>query len=301
MSDGYLFVLHASADETYAVALAAELGGLPMAQGAAAVQFGANIACVQIWSGHGDVSNIPTNTIVCRLNGAALPGALRGLPVADAQGDAAIDAAMLRAPIAALQTELSEKSARARGAAPRLGAAAAPQETRKPSLAARSVYGMAATFAIAGVIGPAIMERAQATGTTSLPPPTAAAVAQPVTAEPATAAVVIPVSSTPALDHALTQDRTHHATAPRVVPAEPVLLVADVVAPAAVPVTDMLLTPVVDAPALDTIAPMVAVPKLAAVTSTSAASIALKDGAQDNVSLGAKDDALTLIHRTVLP
>lgn len=283
MSDAYLFVLHAPADSAYATALATELDGLPLAQGAA-VQFGANVHCVQVWSGHGDLSNTPNNTIVCRLSDAPMPAALRALKAMNAQGDAAIDAATLRPLIAALQADRAEKATRARGAAPRLGAAAAPQEARKPSLAARSAYGMAATFAVAGVIGPMIMERAQATGTTSLPPSTEPAAAQPVAAaEPPTAAVVTQVSSTPALDQALMEHRTHRADVhPETTPADGATLVADVVAPARAPVADMLLAPI-DALDLTAVAPMASVPKLAALSSAGLAPTGVKDEPQSEV------------------
>lgn len=210
MSDRMLFVLHGLADEKYAADLAAQLGGLSMAQGAGAVRFGANVVCVQVWSGAATASNLPDNTVICRLGGAPLPF---GRHVYDAQGDAAADAVALRPMIATLQNQLDESATRSRGTAPRLGATQQVlADRRKPPLAVRSAAGMVVTLGVAGVIAPMIMERAQATSTTSTPPATQAQTSAPLAVTPPPVAQVAAESPTPAVDRWLTEE--HHAAAP---------------------------------------------------------------------------------------
>ena len=240
MSDRMLFVLHGVADEKYAADLAAALGGLSMAQGASPVRFGANVICVQVWSGAATAANLPDNTVICRLGAAPLPF---GRHVYDAQGDAAADAAALRPMIATLQSKLDESATRSRGPAPRLGATQQVlADRRKPPLAVRSAAGMAVTLGVAGVIGPMIMERAQATATTALPPTTQAPATLAVTPPPVVQQAA-PVSATPAVDRWIAEEQAH--AGPLTVAAFTPLVLSASDEAALVPVADIV-PPVLD-------------------------------------------------------
>lgn len=221
MSGEILFVLHGPADEPYAQALAAELGGmtLPLQSQASSLQFGSGVVCVVVWSaalrGSDALAALPVNSIICRLNGAATPRALDAFNSIHSTGSPPDDAAELGNMVTALRAAADQCGVRASKAGPQLGAAT-DAVRRKPPLAVRSAYGMAATLAVAGFVAPTIMERAQANGpeTASAAEPTGApvngadfrraallAIAEQANAAPEAAAPApVALSSTPAFD-----------------------------------------------------------------------------------------------------
>ncbi len=176
MSDGISFVLHAPADEAYAASLAGEIGALTLKLEAGAVsslQFGSGVVCIIVWSEalrpQSDAllgALASAVVLVSRVNGAPLPQSWAGFDVIDARG-AAADAAELAAIAQTYRVAAFDRSAQLQGAA---------ASTKQP-FAARSAYGMAATFAVASLIAPWIMDRAQATDASGvgLQPPSAPA------------------------------------------------------------------------------------------------------------------------------
>lgn len=186
MSNGMVFILHAVADEKYAVALAAALApvtAIPTVlaeNGARGVQLGGGSASLVIWTKNTGacaetaLTALPHGSAaVCVANGATAPEALRvrALRMAEISGDAGRDAEALRETIALLHTQLRARNldnSRRRGSvAPRLASAGAPAgeaaAARKSPMVMRSAVGLGATLAVVGVIVPNITNRALAT------------------------------------------------------------------------------------------------------------------------------------------
>jgi len=176
VSDGISFVLHAPADEAYAASLAGEIGALTLKLEAGAVsslQFGSGVVCIVVWSealrpqGDALLGALESGVVlVSRVNGAPLPQAWAGFDAIEARG-AATDAVEIAALAQTYRVAAFDRSAQLQGVA---------AATKQP-LAARSAYGMAATFAVASLIAPWIMDRAQATDASGagLQPPSAPA------------------------------------------------------------------------------------------------------------------------------
>ncbi len=173
MSDAISFVLHAPADEAYAASLAGEIGALPLKLEpgrTSSLQFGAGVVCIVVWShamapqGEALLGALTSGVVlIARVNNAALPQGWDAFEVIDARAPAA-DAAELNAIIAMHRVTAFNRDAQLQGSA----------GTRQP-LAARSAYGMAATLAVASLVTPFIMDRAQATDAAGIAPPGAPA------------------------------------------------------------------------------------------------------------------------------
>lgn len=172
MADGISFVLHAAADEAYATALAGGLGALPLKLEpgrASSLQFGQGVVCIVVWSealrpqSEALLGALSSGVVqVVRTGDAALPDAWARFDVIDAR-DAEADAETLAAISQTHRVAAFDRSAQLQGAA----------GGHKQRFAARSAYGMAATLAVASLVTPFIMDRAQATdasGAGLLPP-----------------------------------------------------------------------------------------------------------------------------------
>jgi hypothetical protein len=172
MSDAISFVLHAPADEAYAASLAGELGALTLKLEpgrASSLQFGAGVVCIVVWN---DALACQSDALLCALTSGVvmvarraddLPAAWNAFDAIDAREPAA-DAAALAAIISTRRVAAFDRAAQLQGA----------QGARQP-LAARSAYGMAATLAVASLVTPFIMDRAQATDAGGIAPPSAPA------------------------------------------------------------------------------------------------------------------------------
>lgn len=174
MSDGISFVLHAPVDAAYAATLANEIGALPIKLDpgrAGALQFGAGVVCIVVWSealaSQGDalLGALTSGIVLVSRRNGALPHSWSSFDVIDAREPAA-DAAQLAEIAATHRVTAFDRAAQIQGAS--------SSKSGQP-LAARSAYGMAATFAVASLVTPFIMERAQATDATGIQPPTAPA------------------------------------------------------------------------------------------------------------------------------
>lgn len=174
MSDGISFVLHAPVDAAYATSLANEIGALPVKLDpgrAGSLQFGSGVVCIVVWSealapqGEGLLGALTSGIVLVSRRNGVLPESWSSFDVVDAREPAA-DAAQLAEIAATHRVTAFDRSAQLQG-----GGSAA---SRQP-LAARSAYGMAATLAVASLVTPFIMERAQATDATGIQPPTAPA------------------------------------------------------------------------------------------------------------------------------
>jgi hypothetical protein len=207
MSDKVLFVLHAPAEETYATQLAAALSPLPAfplaaQSGERALQFGAGIICVVVWTpamaAIGGGAFDPATTIICNIGAKAGIDAFATL---NGVGDAGADAVALQTPLAALHALAGGRGSRVRiGDGPRMGATAdATLERGKQPFAMKSAYGVAATLAVVGVMAPTIMERAQATGVEPGDMNAEAATMAAVTAEDLAPVAAAQLASAPAL------------------------------------------------------------------------------------------------------
>jgi hypothetical protein len=186
MSDGMVFILHAVADEKYAVALAralAPLTAIPTAlaeNGARGVQLGGGSASLVIWTkstgacAEAALTALPHGSAaLCVPRGVVAPEALRAraLRLVEISGDAARDAEAVRETISTLHAQLRARNldnSRRRGSvAPRLASAGAQASeataARKSPMVMRSAVGLGATLAVVGVIAPNITNRAQAT------------------------------------------------------------------------------------------------------------------------------------------
>ena len=186
MSNGMVFILHAVADEQYAVALAAALTpvtAIPTAlaeDGVRGVQLGGGSASLVIWTtntgscAEAALMALPHGSAaLCVPRGVMAPEALRAraLRLVEISGDAGRDAEALRETIALLHAQLRarnlENSRRRGSVAPRLahgGAQASePVATRKSPMVMRSAVGLGATLAVVGVIAPNITNHALAT------------------------------------------------------------------------------------------------------------------------------------------
>jgi hypothetical protein len=207
------FVLHAPSDEGYAARLAGHIGAQPLSLEpgiTSRMQFGPGVVCIVLWSDVIAAQNeallravTSAVVVVVRKAGSALPGDWATFDFIDA-GTPADDARAIASLVNKPDAVIFE--------APRLlGAASPPQR-----LAMRSTYGMAATLAVASLVTPFIMERAQATDAGGMQPPSApgqgagllraslAALASEEAIEPA-------VTPTPALDRWLAPVDEGHA------------------------------------------------------------------------------------------
>jgi hypothetical protein len=174
VSDGISFVLHAPVDAAYATALANEIGALPIKLDpgrADSLQFGSGVVCIVVWSealapqGDGLLGALTSGIVLVSRRNGVLSESWSSFDVIDAREPAA-DAAQLAEIAATHRVTAFDRSAQLQG-----GGSAA---SRQP-FAARSAYGMAATLAVASLVTPFIMERAQATDATGIQPPTAPA------------------------------------------------------------------------------------------------------------------------------
>lgn len=174
MSDGISFVLHAPADAAYAATLANGIGALPIKLDpgrAGALQFGAGVVCIVVWSealapqGDALLGALTSGIVLVSRRTGVLPESWSSFDVIDAREPAA-DAAQLAEIATTHRVTAFNRAAQIQGAS--------SSKAGQP-LAARSAYGMAATFAVASLVTPFIMERAQATDATGIQPPTAPA------------------------------------------------------------------------------------------------------------------------------
>ncbi len=174
MSDGISFVLHAPEDVAYAASLANEICALPIKLDpgrAGSLQFGAGVVCIVVWSEalapQGDVlfGALTSGIVLVSRRNGVLPQSWSLFDVIDAREPAA-DAVQLAEIAATHRITAFDRAAQIQGAS--------SSKSGQP-LAARSAYGMAATLAVASLVTPFIMERAQATDTNGIQPPTAPA------------------------------------------------------------------------------------------------------------------------------
>lgn len=237
------FVLHGSADQQYAAALAEGLAPMvalatPFPQRGGA-QFGSGAACVIVWSENAGVrardisealAHCRANVVVCRIGAASTPPEFSSAPflVVDGTGEAARDTTNIREAIAAIDGRLSapHSSKQSRLNSPGLySAPPAPSAERADKrMAVRSAYGLAATLAVVGFVAPSIGQRAVATGLDHDAPAPAAPIAAPIPTQAAALAspsggaqaAVQPISTTahsdsPLLDHWLAPPSTRAA------------------------------------------------------------------------------------------
>jgi hypothetical protein len=195
MTDGLVFILHAPGDAAYAADLAAALTPLAAfpfsisASESRQIEFGAGATSVLLLESGGDAGYAAIagalrdqNTVVCAPPGCAVPQSLRCYSSISLPADISVAAVLLRDAIAAKQSDAPTRSV-----APLLTTQASPaRDGGKGSMLARSAWGLAATFVVAGVVAPVIGARAGVSSATPLGVTTEAAasdvtlVAQPV-------------------------------------------------------------------------------------------------------------------------
>lgn len=179
MTDGLIFILHAPGDAAYAADLAAALTPLAAfpfsisASESRQTEFGAGATSVLLLGSGGDAGYAAIagalrdqNTVVCAPAGCAVPQSLRCYTSISLPADISAAAATLRDAIAAKQSD-----APTRNVAPLLTTQAAPaRDGGKGSMLARSAWGLAATFVVAGVAAPVVGARAGASSVANANP-----------------------------------------------------------------------------------------------------------------------------------
>lgn len=179
MTDGLVFILHAPDDAAYAADLAAALTPLAAfpfsisASESRQTEFGAGATSVLLLGSGGDAGYAASagalrdqNTVVCAPPGCAVPQSLRGYTSISLPADISAAAGMLRDAIAAKQSDAPTRSV-----APLLTTPASPaRDGGKGSMLARSAWGLAATFVVAGVAAPVVGARAGASSVANANP-----------------------------------------------------------------------------------------------------------------------------------